>query len=88
MLVNVDGARLRAFLNECEDAEYLGGDEYSVDLYDVSTPVSMDVLIEGSDVNVLAALALEYDEAEDGWYLGEKIRDAERLAALLGEALR
>ena len=87
MLVNVDAARLRAFLEGSEDAEALGGGEYTVDLYDVDTPVSMDILLSKKGVDVLAALELIYDEGEDGWYLGEKIKDAERLAALLGEAL-
>ena len=45
MLVNVDAARLRAFLEGSEDAEALGGGEYTVDLYDVDTPVSMDILL-------------------------------------------
>ena len=87
MIVNVDAARLRAFLEGSEDAEALGGGEYTVDLYDVDTPVSMDILFDKKGVDVLAALELLYDEGEDGWYLGEKIKDAERLAALLNQAL-
>ena len=87
MLVNVDAARLRAYLEESEDAEALGGGEYTVDLYDVETPVSMDILLDKKGVDVLAALELLYDEGEDGWYLGEKIKDADRLSALLTEAL-
>ncbi len=87
MIVNVDAARLRAFLQGSEDAEALGGGEYTVDLYDVDTPVSMDILFDKKGVDVLAALELLYDEGEDGWYLGEKIKDAERLAALLNQAL-
>ncbi len=87
MLINTDPARLRAYLDACEDAEDLGGGEYTVDLYDVSEPVSLDILFDKAGVDVLAALELKYDEEEDGWYLGEKIRDADKLAALLGEAL-
>ncbi|MBO4885231.1 MAG: hypothetical protein J5602_07955 [Clostridia bacterium] len=56
MLVNIDSARLKAFLDACEDAEALGGGEYAVDLYDVSEPVSMDILIDEKGVDVLAAL--------------------------------
>ncbi len=87
MLVKTDGARLRAFLESCADAEALGGGEYTVDFYDVSSPVSMDILIDKKGVNVLGALELIYDEEQDGWYVGEKIKDADRLAALLDEAL-
>ena len=88
MIVNVDAARLRTFLDSCEDAEALGGNEYTVDLYDVDTPISMDILFDKKrGVDVLAALELLYDEGEDGWYLGEKIKDADRLSALLTEAL-
>ena len=87
MLVNVDAARLRVYLEESEDAEALGGGEYTVDLYDVETPVSMDILFDKKGVDVLASLELLYDEGEDGWYLGEKIKDADRLSALLTEAL-
>ena len=87
MLVNIDPVRLRTFLEACEDAESLGGGEYTVDLYDLSEPVSMDIMIGKKGVDILAALELKYAEAEDGWYLGEKIKDADRLAALLGEAL-
>ncbi len=86
MLIDTDAARFKAFLDACGDAEALGGGEYTVDLYDVSEPVSMDILIDRKGVNVLAALALLYDEEQDGWYLGEKIEDPARLAALLNEA--
>ena len=88
MIVNVDADRLLAYLEASEDAEALGGNEYTVDLYDVDTPVSMDILFDKDrGVDVLAALELLYDEGEDGWYLGEKIKDADRLAALLNQAL-
>ncbi len=87
MRVQVDAARLEAFLAACEEAEALGGGEYAVDLYDVETPVSMNIQLDKQGVDVLAALEMLYDEEQDGWYLGEKIKDAERLAALINEAL-
>lgn len=87
MRVDVDAVRLQAFLADCEDAEALGGGEYAVDLYDVQTPVSMNIQIDKKGVDVLAALEMLYDEEQDGWYLGEKIKDEVRLAALLNEAL-
>ena len=59
MRINVDSERLRDFLDTCEDAEELGGGEYTVDLYDVSAPVSMNILIDRKGVDVLAALELK-----------------------------
>ena len=87
MKLNFDAEEVRRFLDACEDAEDLGGGEYTVDLYDADTPVSLDILIDQKGVDVLAALELIYDEEEDGWYLGEKIKDAGRLAALLNQAM-
>ena len=87
MRVDVNRARLEAFLAAYEDAEALGGGEYTVDLYDLETPVSMDIQLDDKGVDVLAALEMLYDEEQDGWYLGEKIKDEKRLADLLNEAL-
>lgn len=87
MIVRVNAEKLEALLKTSEDAEALGGGEYTLDLYDVETPVSLDLEITKKGVDVLAALELCYDEAEDGWYLGEKIKDAARLERLIGEAI-
>lgn len=87
MIINVDSARLKAFLASCEDAEDLGGGEYTVDLYDVEKPISLDILIDKKGVDILAALEMLYDEEQDGWYLGEKIKDTALLEKLIGEAL-
>ena len=47
----------------------------------------MDIQLDDKGVDVLAALEMLYDEEQDGWYLGEKIKDEKRLADLLNEAL-
>ena len=54
MRVDVNRARLEAFLAACEDAEALGGGEYTVDLYDLEPPVSMDIQLDDKGVDVLA----------------------------------
>ena len=87
MLINVDGARLRAFLDACEDAEALDGGEYTVDLYDVETPVSLDILIGKKGVDVLAALELLYDEEQDGWYMGDQVSDEAEILRALNDAI-
>ena len=88
MIVNVDAARLRTFLDSCEDAEALGGNEYTVDLYDAQSPLSLDLTVSGKDgVQVLAALTLLYDEEMDGWYLGDRVEDAEAIAQSLRQAM-
>ena len=87
MIVNVDAAKLKAFLASCEDAEEVGAEEYTVDLYDVETPISMDIEFTKKGVDVLAALYLLYDEEQDGWYLGDKTKDTALIERLLGEAI-
>ncbi len=87
MIVNVDAGKLRAFLAACEDAEEVGASEWTVDLYDVQTPVSMNILFDKKGVDVLATLEMLYDEEMDGWYLGDKIKDVARIEAVLAEVL-
>ena len=66
-----------------EDAQ-AEGEGYVLDLYDAQPPVSMELQVEGDGALLLAALELKYDEELDGYYPGEKIRDA----ALLGQLLK
>ena len=84
MIVNIDKNQLKAFLEACEDAEEVGKDEYTVDLYDIEPAISMNIEFTKDGVDVLAALFLEFDEEQDGWYLGEKTKDT----ALIEKALR
>lgn len=73
---------LRSRLEADEDAQ-LEGESYVLDLYDAEPPVSMELRLTNDGAEVLAALSLLYDEELDGWYPGEKIKDAAVLAALL-----
>ena len=79
-------AALRAFLDGCEDAEKLSEREYVVDLYDIARPLSLDLVFLKGAVAVDGAAELKYDEAQDGWYMGERIETAREVAAALEEA--
>lgn len=86
MKLSLSEAQRRAFLEflkDSEDAEILGGGEYTADLYDLEPPVSLELLMEDEAVEVLAAAELKYDEGLDGWYLGERITQAEPLQQML-----
>ncbi len=79
-------AQLKAFLEASEDAEQLSAREYVVDLYDNAQPVSLDIVFVKGGIGVDGAAELKYDEAEDGWYMGERLEDAEEIRAALAEA--
>ena len=87
MKIDIDPIRVKAFLEDFEDAEAVGSDEYVVDLYDVSQPVSLDIAVSEKGCSALAALRLCYDEEADGWYLGDSVDDPALIAALLNEAM-
>ena len=77
---------LRAFLENCEDAEALSAREYVLDLYDVERPVSLDLVFVRGGVAVDGAAELKYDAEQDGWYMGERLEDPEEVLAALGAA--
>lgn len=77
---------LRAFLDGFEDAEQLSAREYVVDLYDIPRPVSLDLVFVKGGVAVDGAAELKYDEAQDGWYMGERLDSPEAVCAALEQA--
>ena len=77
---------LRAFLDGFEDAEQLSAREYVVDLYDIARPVSLDLVFVRGGIGVDGAAELKYDEAQDGWYMGERLENPEEVLAALAEA--
>ena len=74
---------LRAFLEAFEDAEQLSAREYVVDLYDIPRPVSLDLVFVKGGVAVDGAAELLYDEAQDGWYMGQRLESPEDVRAAL-----
>lgn len=79
-------AALRAFLENYEDAERLSTREYVVDLYDIPRPMSLDLVFVRGGVAVDGAAELCYDEAEDGWYMGQRLDSPEEVTRALEQA--
>lgn len=79
-------AKLRAFLDRCEDAEQLSQREYVLDLYDIQRPLTLNLVFIKSGVAVDGAAELLFDEAQDGWYMGQRVEDREAVTAALTEA--
>ena len=77
---------LRAFLEGFEDAEQLSTREYVVDMYDIPQPVSLDLVFVKGGVAVDGAAELKYDEAQDGWYMGQRLESQEEVRAALEQA--
>ena len=77
---------LRAFLDNCADAERLSSREYVADLYDIARPVTLNLVFVKGGVAVDGAAELKYDEAQEGWYMGERLGDADEVARALAEA--
>ena len=79
-------AHLTAFLDACPDCERLSSREVVLDLYDNERPVSMNFVFVKGGIGIDGAAELLYSEADDGYYMGERIEDAERVRAALEEA--
>lgn len=77
---------LNAFLDNCPDCERLSAREVVLDLYDNEIPVSMNFVFVKGGIGVDGAVELNYSEEEKGYYMGERIEDAERVRAALTEA--
>lgn len=87
MLIEISKDKLLAFLTSNEDCEALTADEYVVDLYDMDTPITIDLRIVKEGAEILAAAELLYDEEQDGWYMGERIEDEARISEALKAAM-
>ena len=67
---------LKCALQQSEDAESTGPDEYVADLYEAQPPLTLELAFEPQGVRVLAAESLAYDQEMDGWYLAGPVTDA------------
>lgn len=87
MIVSIDKDKLRAFLASFEDAEEVAPNEYTADFYDTDPTLSMDIECTKDGADVLAALFLEFDEEQEGWYLGDKTKDVALIEDVLRQAM-
>lgn len=87
MFVKLPVAALKAFLDANEDCEQLSANEYVVDLYDSKPPLTAHLQIAEDGAHILAAAVLAYDAAQDGWYMGERVEDAQRVFDALALAM-
>ena len=86
-LTAAENAALKDFLTNCEDGEMLSENEWVLDLYDISAPLSIDLLFEkDGNVRIEGAAALLYDEEMDGWYMGARVAEADIVRSALSEA--
>lgn len=77
---------LNAYLDQCEDCERLSAREVVLDLYDNEIPVSMNFVFVKGGIGIDGAAELKYSEADQGYYMGERIEDAETIRSALMEA--
>ncbi len=86
-LTAAENAALKNFLTNCEDGEMLSENEWVLDLYDISSPLSIDLLFEkDGNVRIEGAAALLYDAEMDGWYMGARVEEIDVVKAALTEA--
>ena len=77
---------LNAYLDQCPDCERLSAREVVLDLYDNEVPVSMNFVFVKGGIGVDGAAELKYSEADKGYYMGDRIEDAQTVRAALEEA--
>ena len=77
---------LNAYLDGCPDCERLSAREVVLDLYDNARPVSMNFVFVKGGIGIDGAAELKYSEADDGYYMGARIEDADSVRAALEEA--
>ena len=79
-------AAVKNFLNTFEDSEQLSEKEYVLDLYDIEPPISLDLSLGKDCLFVDGAAELLFSDEMDGWYIGQRIEEAEPVLRALREA--
>ncbi len=78
--------QLNDYLDRCPDCEYLSQREVVLDLYDNEPPVSLNFVFVQGGIGIDGAAYLEYSQADDGYYMGERIQDVQVVRTALEEA--
>ena len=87
VLLSLPKDELKAFLLAGGDCEALGTDEYVADLYDAEKPLTVNLKETEKGFELLAAAEMLFDEEMDGWYMGERVEDAEMVERALRNAM-
>jgi len=74
---------LQAFLEIDDDAEALGDGEYTVDIFELDPPLSLELAFAPGGIDVLAAATLAYDPVQDGWYIRDRVEEQNQLETAL-----
>lgn len=77
---------LNAYLDQCPDCERLSAREVVLDLYEVEPPISMNFVFVKGGLGIDGAAELKYSEADDGYYMGDRIEDVDAVRAALQQA--
>lgn len=77
----IDG--LEARLAQSADAESLGERHWALDLYNAEPPLTLEIEFSKHGLEVTAAAELRFSEELDGYYMAERVTDAERVRAAL-----
>lgn len=86
MKIDLTGKQQQALLDfarESEDAERLAEGYYTLDVYELEPPLTMEFELCEGGIDVLSAFDLLYSAPDDGWYLGDRIEEAGALSARL-----
>ncbi|HIU33657.1 MAG TPA: hypothetical protein IAB02_03755 [Candidatus Pullichristensenella excrementigallinarum] len=79
-------ARLVAYCEHSEDCERISQNELILDLYGLSRPMTLDLVIETNGVRVDGAFFLGYDEEMDGYFLTDPVENPADVLRALQEA--
>ncbi|MCQ2437778.1 MAG: hypothetical protein MJ099_05220 [Clostridia bacterium] len=89
MIIELNEAKLavlKAYLDASEDAEALSATEYVADFFEREVPVSIDLVLDKKGIRIEGAANMKYDDDMDGWYVADRIEDADAILKVLEEA--
>lgn len=85
MMIALSGRQIElldAYARECEDAEQVG-DDWTMDIYDMEPPLSIEFEFREGGIDVLALCTLGYDAGLDGWHILTRIESEQDIKKML-----